>query len=329
MTKTLTYNFCDDNHLNAVAKKSLLTTFARSNAHESLCLIAESDTKHMGQNRERSLRLQFLSNTLKQQNQKVHDTEREIPRYDVRHHPELKKRLAEEESEAAATRAELEAVNKAPRSANLPVETAIEWMGEQKGEFRNAPPVKVTAPRGFFEAVKESRAKLGDLKSQKSKIAKVLLPESVAVARLLGDVQKMALPLDVAPTTRMHRQLRNVAHSPMEYPDAQGSVRFPVRKEYFGDGRSGELDEAFRFLCWLLPEQIIAKGKAEIAAIYKQHGPGLSVEERTKLIAEIDVARLQEERREETLIRAATANGETIWRRPDMSIEAALGVMRV
>ena len=37
-----------------------------------------------------------------------------------------------------------------------------------------------------------------------------------------------------------------------------------------------------------MPEAMIAKGKAELDATYKKTGPGLSVEERARIIADLD-----------------------------------------
>ena len=71
---------------------------------------------------------------------------------------------------------------------------------------------------------------------------------------------------------------------------------------------------------------MIAKGKAELDATYKKTGPGLSVEERASIIADLDTECLEIERREEALIRAAEDRGEVIWRRPRASMIAVLGV---
>ena len=68
----------------------------------------------------------------------------------------------------------------------------------------------------------------------------------------------------------------------------QGHISFPTRREIFENGRTGELDEAFGFLCWIMPDAILAKGKAELDALYKKTGPGISVEERTRIIADLD-----------------------------------------
>jgi hypothetical protein len=250
---------------------------------------------------------------------------------DMRHHgetPELLKEYEGHIGRADEFTAEINARRNAPQSTNLPIETVIDWMREQDGKFVNAPPVKVSAPKGFSAAVNEERAVQADIRGRIAETNRRPLPQSEAEARLKEDVCRMALPLQVASITRLHQQLRGIATSTVERPKKQGNVVFPTRREIFDGGRAGELDEAFRFLCWLVPDAIIAKGKAELATLYKTSGPGLSVAERESIVEGLKAELLESERREEALIRAADDCGEIIWRRPNASPEAVLGVVR-
>lgn len=322
----LSYLFCDDEHLNAIAKAALKGPFAGTGTHAALLSVKASNEKHSGEYMERSRQNRYLADKRRDLMSSVTDIERSIRHYGETQ--ELLKQHKELIAEAADYAAELAEKRNAPQSVNLPIETPINWMGEQTRKFVDAAPAKVNAPKGFRAAVDEERATQAEIRSRIAATNKRLLPQSDAEARLKDDVSRMALPLQVAPVTRLHRQLRGLAHSTMESPPTQGNIAFPTRREVFDNGRTGELDEAFRFMCALFPQQIIAAGKAEIAAIYKESGPGLSVGERERAIAGFKAEFLDSERREESLIRAAELRGEIIWRRPDASPEAVLGVMQ-
>ena len=188
--------------------------------------------------------------------------------------------------------------------------------------------IKLPAFKGSHaEAVAETRVGLDDVKRRMIETRKLASPQAQAEARVKEGLARNALKLDVAPTTWLRQQANEFALSTRERPAEQGHIIFPTRREIFDGGRTGELDEAFRFLAWLFPDEIFAKAKAELAALYKASGPGISVEERKRVIAALEAEYLALERREEFLIRVAEDSGETICRRPYATVEAALGVM--
>ncbi|MEH2551057.1 PAS domain-containing protein [Bradyrhizobium sp. AZCC 2262] len=320
----LSFLFCDDDHLNAIAKKALNGPLSGTSAHAALHRLKAAGEKHSGLYLSRSQQIRHLSEKRRDRLNDARDVERNIRHYGET--PELLNQLAELTSEAAEFGDAIAGLRNAPQSSNLPIETAIGWMPEQTARFVDAPPVKVDLTQGFVEAVSNERAKLDETKRKIIEVNKRPLPKVEAEARLRDDVNRIALKLDVTPVMCLRQQAREHVMATRELPAIQGHVAFPTRREIFEGGRTGELDEAFRFLCWIMPDAIIAKGMAELDALYKKSGTGLSVEERARVIAGLDAEYLEIERREEALIRVAEDRGESIWRRPQASISAVLGI---
>jgi|GEM_PF-3666160 len=96
-----------------------------------------------------------------------------------------------------------------------------------------------------------------------------------------------------------------------------------------GGVATGEVQDHFGFLCWLMPEQIVSKITEDLLRPESDDAKALDLNQRRTRLATIAQDRLLLEAEECELLFAALAAGTIIEARPDTSPQAFLGVILV
>jgi hypothetical protein len=328
-THHLTTAFSDNHDLNEKAAAVLRKHFQHTGAQRNLLRVAAASERHVGINSEGRKKRDRLTTMKRDLLNRLQDREREVRHNGWSVLPAwLSQEMTDLRNEIEVINEQLEEIANRPQSVNLPVETLLEELLDVQSDYVNAPLVKIPTVKGSYaDAVAAIRSDLAAIKSKAAAVRKRLLPESEALQHLKDQISAMALPLDVSGVTRMTQPINETALATRKRKPVIGQIKFPVRSEVFANGRLGELPEAYRFMCAVMPDQIFAHGKTEPAKIYKSSGPGLSVADRDRALADLAAEALQIERLEEAVISAAEDHGDLhIWRRPDADWRAVLGV---
>lgn len=204
----------------------------------------------------------------------------------------------------------------------LPLETITDWISEQKATFEGVP-VEAKLSRGELplDAVIASRDKLDGLQRDLIGVDNALVPEEDAFAGMMADVEAFAsqgAPDFSACTKLVHTSTAVNANM------RQGHVDFP--REFVETGaRLVEIGNGSALAIWAFKDQIIARGRAEIARLYEGK-TALSGAERNRRKVEIEAEILKEERREEAILRRCEDAGLKVFRRPSANPLAVLGI---
>jgi hypothetical protein len=255
----------------------------------------------------------------------VHAVQKELDHGEEVHPSEMKafeankKKIANADKEIASLR------NEKP-TPTLPADTLGDFLLESRGKFA-AVPVEAKLQKGQtpLEALEASRANRDALVRRRAETSKEPLLFEDAFAQLKANVNANAQAPDFSPITKMKAQHSEFALAANRRPDAQGNIEWPMQEEVFEGGRRGEMELGIRFACWLFPDAIIERGTAELKKLYVGK-KGISVADRTRLLAEINDEILTEERREEAFVRMCEGANIPVFRRPLANPLAVLGI---
>ncbi len=303
-------------------EERLAKNFAGTHAREALLRCVDASEKHMGEQVAKQRRIEHFSSVSRDLHHVITDFERE-----ERHGAVINAHRREEYGKAKKQRAKLQGdiavIRNVPVAPNLPPETLWDFiLSESNASVRFVDaPVKMSGPL-TREALEESRGKLKELAHRKHEIRNAPVSKALAIQRLVEDTRRRAVAPDFSGVTRLRAS--DQFYRADRAPDVQGHVEFPSRSIYL-DGNSHEFDLGVGLLCWLHGDSIIERGTAAIETFY-QGRKAFAPEERERLIKEIDAEYLEEERREEMLIRALESSGQTLWRRPAADPLAVLGI---
>lgn len=226
----------------------------------------------------------------------------------------------------AKKRAEVKALQQRGVEPNLPLNRLVEFAVDLSPteKFAHVPTdVKLAKGQTFTAALESARDKLAEIAQQRRAVFNAPLPLADAKKRIEEDVYRHALAPDVSGTARIRTSVfgTNGQH------ETQGHVNWPTAQIVHDGGATSEIGEGVRFLCWLMPREIVAKAMADLEATYQGKTP-LSLEEREAKLAQLDTLRLETEREEEAIVRLLEDGGTTVARRPQASLEAVLQIRR-
>jgi hypothetical protein len=204
----------------------------------------------------------------------------------------------------------------------LPLETITDWIGEQTSTFEAVPvDIKLQKGESPLDALAASRRHIDDLRSDLITVHNALVPEEEAVAGMVEDVEAVAS--QGAPDFSACAQFVRTSIA-VNAVKRQGHVEFS--RELIDTGAQLiEIGNGSGLAVWALKDQIIARGRAEIARLYEGQ-TALSVPERNRRAAEIEAEILKEERREEAILRRCEDAGLAVFRRPFANPLAILGI---
>ncbi len=278
--------------------------------------VLNASTKHFAHHLAKQTRIASLNARKRDWQYLVADTDRDVARGAVYSKDQLES-YEEAKAKIAQANVEIIALRNEPQIPTINPETPAEFILESRGKFADAH-VTVTVPKNgnILDAINASRLDQEDSRRRKAEIHNESLPPQDAIARMVADIDANAQAPDFGSVMRLKPQLLDyVTRTGRGLPDEQGHVEWPTKNAYLEGGRYEEMDQGNRLVCWLFRDALIGRGKAELAKLYAGK-KGISVAERTRLLAELDAAILAEERKEEALICMAEDAGLPILRRP-------------
>jgi hypothetical protein len=286
------------------------------NALDSYWGVQKASEKHTAAHYAQRERVTTLQSMKRDWQHHVNSYDRDVAR-GMEHPPSEVKKYNASKKKIAQADAEILSLRNEPQTPNLPAETLAEFILDSRGKF-DAAATDVKLPKGQSpsEALTASRANLDSIKSRRASVNNEPLPFDESVKQLKADVYAKARGLNVRPLTKLVAPDSGYvsARGPGAAP-SQGRLEWPVQQEVKEGGRYFDLDQGNGLIAWLFPEALVERGIAELKNLYKGR-TGLSIQERARLIAEIDAEILAEERREEAIIRICEDAGLTVYRRP-------------